>query len=128
MLLDPNAAEPHVARSAGDAILEASRRQASASTRRRLAPKRLFVTSRTRPASHFVQIFDQSPTGAFTPVETIRDPLLWSPTAIVAVGPRQFYVVNQLGFKRAYRRRQGERARSDCAVTRAPSSTTTASR
>jgi DNA-binding beta-propeller fold protein YncE len=27
---------------------------------------------------------------------------LWSPTAIVAVGPRQFYVVNQLGFRRAY--------------------------
>jgi arylesterase / paraoxonase len=100
MLVDPNAAEPHV-------------RAALVSDPSGFAPsglslytpatgtKRLFVTSRTRPGSHYVQIFDQSPTGAFTRVETIRDPLLWSPTAIVAVGPRQFYVVNQLGFKRA---------------------------
>src|SRR6185295_259423 len=64
--------------------------------------KRLFVTSRTEGGDHFVQVFDQSSTGAFTPAETIRDSLLWSPTAIAAVGPRQFYVVNQLGFKRAY--------------------------
>jgi arylesterase / paraoxonase len=101
MLLDPNVAEPHV-------------RAALASDPSGFAPsglslytpasgkKRLFVTSRTRLGSHFVQIFDQSPTGAFTPAETIRDRLLWSPTAIVAVGPRQFYVVNQLGFKSEY--------------------------
>jgi sugar lactone lactonase YvrE len=99
MLLDPHAAEPHV-------------RAALASEPSGFAPsglslytpatgaKRLFVTSRTRLGNHSVEIFDQSPTGAFTPAESIRDSLLWSPTAIVAVGPRQFYVVNQLGFKR----------------------------
>jgi hypothetical protein len=106
MLVDLNAAEPHV-------------RAALSTEPERFAPsglslytpatgaKRLFVTSRTQLGNHAVVIFDQSPTGAFTPVETIRDSLLWSPTAIVAVGPRQFYVVNQLGFKRAY---EGEKA------------------
>ncbi len=103
MLVDLNAAEPHV-------------RAALSTEPERFAPsglslytpatgaKRLFVTSRTQLGNHAVVIFDQSPTGAFTPVETIRDSLLWSPTAIVAVGPRQFYVVNQLGFKREYNR------------------------
>lgn len=101
MLVDPNASEPHV-------------RAALAKEPAGFAPsglslytpaggaKRLFVTSRTRLGNHSVEIFDQSPTGAFTPVETIRDRLLWSPTAIVAVGPRQFYVVNQLGFKSSF--------------------------
>jgi DNA-binding beta-propeller fold protein YncE len=90
MLVDLNAAEPHI--------------RAALSTEPATGAKRLFVTSRTQLGNHAVVIFDQSPTGAFTPVETIRDSLLWSPTAIVAVGPRQFYVVNQLGFKREYNR------------------------
>src|SRR5262249_52712534 len=64
--------------------------------------KLLFVTSRSELGKHSVEIFEQSPTGAFTPVQTIREKLLWSPTAIVAVGPRQFYVVNMLGFKRSF--------------------------
>ncbi len=110
MLLDPNAAEPHVR-----AALASDPSGFSPSGLSLYTPssgtKRLFVTSRTRLGSHSVEIFDQSPTGAFTPVETIRDSLLWSSTAIVAVGPRQFYVVNQLGFKRAYRRQRGERVR-----------------
>ena len=101
MLLDPNAAEPHVR-----AALASDPASFSPSGLSLYTPasgtKRLFVTSRIRLGSHSVEIFDQSPTGAFTPVESIRDKLLWSPTAIVAVGPRQFYVVNQLGFKRAY--------------------------
>ncbi len=107
MLLDPNAAEPHVR-----AALVSDPSGFSPSGLSLYTPatgaKRLFVTSRTRPGSHYVQVFEQSPTGAFTPVETIRDRLLWSPTAIVAVGPRQFYVVNQVGFKRGYEGRPWE--------------------
>ena len=101
MLVDLNVAEPHVR-----AALSTEPERFSPSGLSLYTPatgaKRLFVTSRTQLGNHAVVIFDQSPTGAFTPVETIRDTLLWSPTAIVAVGPRQFYVVNQLGFKRAY--------------------------
>jgi arylesterase/paraoxonase len=100
MLIDPSAAEPHVRAALStepDGFAPSGLSLYTPTT----GPKLLFVTSRTRPGSHFVQIFEQSSTGAFTPRETIRDPLLWSPTAIVAVGPRQFYVVNQLGFKRA---------------------------
>lgn len=101
MLIDLNAKEPHV-------------RAALASEPAKFAPaglslytpesgaKRLFVTSRTENGDHYVQIFDQSSTGAFTPAETIRDSLLWSPTAIAAVGAHQFYIVNQLGSKRGY--------------------------
>jgi arylesterase/paraoxonase len=62
-------------------------------------PKRLFVVNRAELGTHSVEIFDQSATGAFTPVQTLRDRLFWSPTAIVAVGPKQFYVVNDAGFK-----------------------------
>lgn len=101
MLIDLNAAQPHVR-----AALATEPARFSPSGLSLLTPatgaKRLFVASRTQLGNHSVEIFDQSPTGAFTPVETIRDPLLWSPTAIVAVGPRQFYVVNQLGFKRSF--------------------------
>jgi arylesterase/paraoxonase len=62
-------------------------------------PKRLFVVNRAQLGTHSIVIFDQSPTGAFTPAETLSNRLLWSPTAIVAVGPKQFYVVNDSGFK-----------------------------
>jgi arylesterase/paraoxonase len=62
-------------------------------------PKRLFVVNRARLGTHSIEIFDQSATGAFTSVETVSDRLLWSPTAIAAVGPKQFYVVNDSGFK-----------------------------
>jgi hypothetical protein len=101
MLVDPNAAEPHV-RAALASEPEGFAPSGLSLYTPATGPKLLFVTSRTRPGSHYVEIFEQSATGAFTPRETIRDSLLWSPTAIVAVGPRQFYVVNQLGFKRAY--------------------------
>ncbi len=101
MLLDPNAADPHV-RAALTTEPEGFAPSGLSLYTPATGPKLLFVTSRTRPGSHYVQIFEQSSTGAFAPRETIRDSLLWSPTAIVAVGPRQFYVVNQLGFKRAF--------------------------
>lgn len=101
MLIDINAAEPHVraALSAEPAGFKPSGLSLYTNAN---GTKRLFVTSRRELGKHSVEIFDQSPTGAFTPTETIRDAKLWSPTSIVAVGPRQFYVVNQLGFKRAF--------------------------
>lgn len=58
---------------------------------------RLFVISHPPEQPHTVEIFEQSPTGRFVHVETVRDPLLTSPNAIVAVGPRQFYVANDKG-------------------------------
>jgi arylesterase / paraoxonase len=57
-------------------------------------PKRLFVASLTSRGKHTVEIFEQSASGNFAHVETIRDPMIWSPVAITAVGPRQFYVGN----------------------------------
>ena len=98
MLIDLNAAQPHV-------------RSALATEPARFAPsglslyipasgpKRLFVVNRAELGTHSVEIFDQSTTGAFTPVQTLRDRLFWSPTAIAAVGPKQFYVVNDAGFR-----------------------------
>jgi arylesterase / paraoxonase len=62
-------------------------------------PKRLFVVNRATLGKHAIEIFEQSATGAFAPVETIRDRLMWSPTSIVAVGPRQFYFTNDSGFR-----------------------------
>jgi arylesterase/paraoxonase len=101
MLVDPSAEEPHVR-----AALASDPAGFAPSGLSLYAPasgkKRLFVTSRTRLGNHSVEVFDQSSTGAFAPVETIRDSLLWSPSAIVAVGPRQFYVVNPLGFKSSF--------------------------
>ena len=101
MLVDLNAAEPHVRAALASEPVGFKPAGLSLYTKAD-GTKRLLVTSRSELGKHTVEIFDQSPTGAFTPAETIRDPLLWSPTAIVAVGPRQFYVVNQLGFKRSY--------------------------
>lgn len=57
----------------------------------------LFVISHPRGESHEVLIFEESVTGAFALVDTIRDPLLHDPNAILAVGPRQFYVANDSG-------------------------------
>jgi hypothetical protein len=52
--------------------------------------RRLFVVdSSTSPAA--IQIFEQSTSGGFAHVKTVRDPLLVNTTAIVAVGPEQFY-------------------------------------
>jgi len=75
-------------------------------------PKRLFAVNRTSLGKHSIEIFEQSSTGAFAPVATVSDPLLWSPNALVAVGPKQFYVTNDSGFKdrdAADPKRQSER-------------------
>lgn len=69
-------------------------------------PRRLFVISHPDGGAHAVEIFEESATGAFAPVETIRDPLLVSPNAIVAVGPREFYVANDSGASNRFERLQ----------------------
>jgi arylesterase/paraoxonase len=65
-------------------------------------PKRLFVVNRVSLGRHSIEIFEQSTTGAFAHVETIRDRLLWSPNSIVAIGPRHFYVTNDYGFRESH--------------------------
>ena len=67
-------------------------------------PRRLFVINRLRDGEHAVEIFEESVTGAFAPVETIRDPLLSHANAIAAIGPRQFYVANDSGASSAFER------------------------
>lgn len=69
-------------------------------------PRRLFVISHPDRDTHAVEIFEESATGAFAPAETIRDPLLVSPNAIVAVGPREFYVANDSGASSRFERLQ----------------------
>ncbi len=64
--------------------------------------QRLFVISHPPGAGHVVEIFEQSVTGAFTPVRSVRDPLLLDPNAIVAAGPEQFYVANDSGATNAF--------------------------
>ncbi|HEX7416676.1 MAG TPA: hypothetical protein VF315_01370, partial [Steroidobacteraceae bacterium] len=58
-------------------------------------PQRLFVISRARAGRSTIEILEQTSTGAFAPLETLHDPLLVAPRAILAVGPRQFYVANE---------------------------------
>jgi arylesterase/paraoxonase len=53
-----------------------------------------------------VQIFEQSATGAFSLVRTVRDPLIRKPNAIVAVGMDQFYLANDSGADNGWERVQ----------------------
>jgi arylesterase/paraoxonase len=59
--------------------------------------QRLFVISHPPGNEHSVEIFEQQADGLFAHIGTVRDPLLLSPNAIVAVGPQQFYVANDKG-------------------------------
>ncbi len=59
--------------------------------------QRLFVISHPENAPHTVEIFEQQTDGRFLHLGTVRDPLLLSPNAIVAVGPSRFYVANDKG-------------------------------
>jgi arylesterase/paraoxonase len=61
--------------------------------RRAGEPLRLFAISHWPDGSHSVEVTEQSG-GAFFPKQTIRDPALVNPNALVAVGPREFYLVN----------------------------------
>ena len=59
---------------------------------------RLFVISHLPDGGHAVEIFEQRATDRlFVAVRSVRDPLLRSPNAIVAVGHEQFYVANDSG-------------------------------
>jgi len=59
--------------------------------------QRLFVISHPEGEDHVVEIFEQDADNRFAHVGSVRDPLLVSPNAIVAVGPQQFYVANDKG-------------------------------
>jgi len=69
-------------------------------------PQVLFVISHLSGNGHSIEIFEQNATGAFAPVQTIRDALLVRPNAILAVGPRQFYVANDSGAANGFQRMQ----------------------
>jgi len=58
---------------------------------------RLFVISHRSEQDHTVEVFEQRANGLFQLVETLRDPGFVSPNAIVATGPRQFYLANDKG-------------------------------
>ncbi len=67
--------------------------------------RRLFAIDRRPDGKHRVAIFEQTATGAFALVESVPGgSFLSSPNAIVAVGPRQFYVVNDFGARSTYAR------------------------
>ena len=66
--------------------------------------QRLFVISHPPGGGHTVELFEQTATGAFAPVRSVRDPLLLHPNAIVATGPEQFYVANDSGATNGFAR------------------------
>jgi len=57
-------------------------------------PDRLFAISHRPDGSHAVELFEQGSSGTFLPSETLRDAAFVHPNALVAVGPREFYLVN----------------------------------
>jgi arylesterase/paraoxonase len=59
--------------------------------------QRLFVISHPQGKPHTVEVFERGADGLFEHLETLHNPLLFAPNAIVAVGPRQFYVANFSG-------------------------------
>jgi hypothetical protein len=93
MLVDLNAKEPRVR--AALATDPASFRPLALSV---YAPaegaRRLFVIDGGK-GKLAIQVFEQSSTGAFTLVQTLHDSRLTNPSAIVASGPDQFYVVSK---------------------------------
>ncbi|NBU25207.1 MAG: hypothetical protein EBS39_06260 [Gammaproteobacteria bacterium] len=66
---------------------------------------RLFVINHLPGGGHAVEIFEQrAGETLFTPVRSVRDPLLRSPNAVVATGPEQFYAVNDSGARNPFER------------------------
>lgn len=59
--------------------------------------QRLFVVNHPADAPHTVEIFDRSADGRFAHAQTVNNPWLIQPNAVVAIGPKQFYVVNDSG-------------------------------
>lgn len=66
--------------------------------------QRLFVISRAPGKPPTVEIFERGAAGRFAHLETLHNPLLLDPDAIVAVGPRQFYVANLFGAPPGFQR------------------------
>ena len=66
--------------------------------------QRLFVLSDPVQAPHAVEIFTRNAEGQFVHAETLHNPLLFSPHAIVAVGEHQFYVANDSGARSGFER------------------------
>jgi arylesterase/paraoxonase len=63
----------------------------------RYGTRKLFAVSRPANGPQRVEIFEQTTSGLFAPVKTVTHPLMTSVNAILAVGPRQFYVLNDSG-------------------------------
>jgi arylesterase / paraoxonase len=68
--------------------------------------QRLFAINHPADKPHTVEIFERDKDGIFHHAETIVNPWLVDPNAIIAVGARQFYVVNTFksppGIRRAF--------------------------
>lgn len=68
--------------------------------------KLLFVVNHGRTGDdHSIEIFQIGEAGRLSHRETIRDPAVYSPNDVVAVGPRAFYATNDLGARSAFWRR-----------------------
>ena len=74
--------------------------------RRAGQPLRLFAISHADARRHVVEIAEQDANGGFFPKATISDATFTHPNALVAVGPAQFYLVNdrpvQTGWQRSW--------------------------
>ncbi len=93
MLMDLNLPEP--AARAAMAFEPADFRPHGLSLLRRPGqPLRLFAISHPTARRHVVEIAEQDAGGAFFPKVTIGDATFTHPNALVAVGPAQFYLVN----------------------------------
>lgn len=66
--------------------------------------QRLFVVNHPAGKPHTIEIFEREKKGSFQHAETVTNPWLLDPNAVVAVGPRQFYVVNMFGSPPGVRR------------------------
>jgi arylesterase/paraoxonase len=93
MLLDLNLAEP-APRAALAFDPPGFRPHGISWWRRSGEAARLFAISHPPDGGHTVEILEQDTSGAFFPRQSVRDPLFVHPNALVAVGPRQFYLAN----------------------------------
>lgn len=96
MLIDLRAEEPHL-RAALTSEPPDFRPHGMSLYTPRYGTRKLFVVSHPASGDHRVEIFEQTRAGTFAPVRTVKHPWMTSPNAILAVGPRQFYVLNDSG-------------------------------
>lgn len=93
MLLDLNIAEP-APRAAMSYDPQGFRPHGLSLLKQPGQPARLFAISHPAHGVHAVEISEQDTGGSFVPRETVRDPAFVNPNAVAAVGPKQFYLVN----------------------------------